>query len=64
MLNPDEKFFLRKRYFVCFWTCVGFTMNYVLRSNLSIAIVEWTSEKIFTYENGTVIKVCILPITL
>lgn len=57
MENPDVKFFMRKRYFVCFWTCVGYIFLYILRANLSIAIIEMTSEKTVTLENGTDLKV-------
>lgn len=57
MQYPDVNFFLRKRYFVCFMTCLGYILLYILRSNLSIAIVEMTSKKNITLENGTVIEV-------
>lgn len=57
MQYPDVNFFLRKRYFVCFMTCLGYVLLYILRANLSIAIVEMTSKKNITLENGTVVEV-------
>jgi len=58
MPNQDVNIFLRKRYLVCFLAFVGSTFLYILRTNLSIAIVEMTSDKnITTSNNGTLVKV-------
>lgn len=59
MKNPDVKFYLRKRYFVCLWTCVGFMTLMLFASSLSIALVELTSDKHVTTENGTIVIVSI-----
>lgn len=57
MPYPDVNIFLRKRYLVCFLTFVGSTFLYILRTNLSIAMVEMTSDKNVTFGNETMTQV-------
>lgn len=58
MQLPLEKiFYKRKRYIVTFLTFCGFIILYILRTNLSIVIVDMTSSRNVTLENGTVLKV-------
>lgn len=57
MSAQDASFFLRKRYFVCFLTFLGTMMLFMLRGDLSIAIVDMTSVKNITSGNTTYLKV-------
>ena len=57
MQNADVNFFLRKRYLFCFLKFIGMLFVMVLRTNLSIAIVEMSFSKNVTLSNGTVTKV-------
>lgn len=57
MLPDDVSFCKRKRYTVTFLTFSGMMLLYILRTNLSIAMVDMTSDKNITVGNITVAKV-------
>ncbi|XKL68363.1 hypothetical protein PGB90_003854 [Kerria lacca] len=52
-LSEDARWFLRKRYYLIFMLSCGMTMNVLLQTNLSIAIIEMTSNKNITNGNVT-----------
>jgi ACS family sodium-dependent inorganic phosphate cotransporter len=50
---------VKRRYVVAFLAFFGFCVIFMLRVNLSVAIVAMTTNKTVTYDNGTVINVSI-----
>ncbi|XKL68360.1 hypothetical protein PGB90_003851 [Kerria lacca] len=55
-LHKDVPVFYRKRYYISFLAFFGMVISVLLRTNLSIAIVEMTSNKTITEGNETRIK--------
>ncbi|KAK7604382.1 hypothetical protein V9T40_005568 [Parthenolecanium corni] len=52
----DAKFYKRKRYLVAAFVFLGWIVIYILRMNLSINIVDMTSDRIITVGNETWIR--------
>lgn len=57
MENPDVNIFFRKRYLFAILLCIGQAFAMILRMNLSIAVVEMTSDKNITVNNETYLQV-------
>lgn len=57
MEKNDVNFFLRKRYYVMIFVILGWMVMVMLRVNLSICMVDMTSEKSVMVGNTTYIKV-------
>ncbi|KAG4067231.1 hypothetical protein HA402_000222 [Bradysia odoriphaga] len=49
------KFWQKRRYIIVFLAFLGYIANYLLRVNLSVAIVKMTEIREIVHENGTVI---------
>lgn len=56
-------FWRRRRYVVALWAFCGFFMSYVLRVNLSIAIVNMTANRTIANDNGTVSYVSVIVLS-
>ena len=54
--HPKWQFWKKRRYIVAAMGFCGFFNVYILRVNLSIAIVAMTQDRLFTLENGTIIN--------
>lgn len=61
MRQSDAPLLFRKRYWVSFLSSVGVAFFMILRANLSIALVEMTSDKKIELNNETIIQVSVLP---
>lgn len=53
------KWYFQKRYLVAFLAFIGWIFMYLMRTNLSISIIEMTSNRSVTVNNETVIEVSI-----
>lgn len=53
----DANFFLRKRYYVMISVMMGWMMLIMLRVNLSICLVDMTSNRTYLVDNTTFVKV-------
>ncbi|XKL68362.1 hypothetical protein PGB90_003853 [Kerria lacca] len=54
--SEDVRWFFRKRYYLTFMVFYGMVICVLLRTNLSIAMVDMTSSKIITIGNSTYIQ--------
>ena len=57
MESYQSKFYLQKRYFVALMAFFGWIFMFLMRTNLSISIIDMTSERLVTVGNKTLIQV-------
>lgn len=55
--NVDVRFYLRKRYFVAASVFISWMFLHLMRVNLSISIVDMTSQKRVIVGNQTLVRV-------